>query len=242
VRPIFAFAYVAMGFVVGGVTYFLCDRVLESSGGALRKPAPAKRYLDKVRHTFGDLLHRLHLDHLPNLVQHGPDHARKVEYHAMLPAMAEAHGGSAPTAIFLGAVLDGIPSSIVIGAQLVAVATFDPTFVIAVAVANLPQAMSSAAGMRVVGMSARRIQLQWLALTIASGVFAAIGNFALVGASPILTTLVEAVGGGATLAMLASTMMPEAFEEGGPSVGLLTIAGFLSAFLFTALKIGSTPG
>jgi ZIP family zinc transporter len=34
----------------------------------------------------------------------------------------------------------------------------------------------------------------------------------------------------AVLAMLASTMMPEAYEEGGAVVGLLTALGFLAAF------------
>jgi zinc transporter, ZIP family len=38
--------------------------------------------------------------------------------------------------------------------------------------------------------------------------------------------------------MLSSTMIPEAFEEGGPSVGLATIAGFLAAFFFTTLNLG----
>jgi len=37
------------------------------------------------------------------------------------------------------------------------------------------------------------------------------------------------------LAMVASVMMPEAYEDGGPSVGLATIAGFLAAFLFAFL-------
>jgi len=61
--PALAFACIAAGFLVGGLTYFWCDRRLESGGGALRKPATAKRYLDKVRDQCADILHRLHLDH-----------------------------------------------------------------------------------------------------------------------------------------------------------------------------------
>jgi ZIP family zinc transporter len=33
--------------------------------------------------------------------------------------------------------------------------------------------------------------------------------------------------------MVSSVMMPEAYEDGGPMVGLATIAGFLCAFLFS---------
>lgn len=153
-----AFLYVALGFVVGGVVYFWADRVLEGSGGALRKPAPARRYIGRVRHGFHDVLHRLHVDRLPHLVRHGPDRAHEMEGEVLLPAVAASHGASAPTAIFLGAVLDGIPSSIVIGAEFVSLASFDPAFLVAVCIANLPQAMSSAVGMRRAGFSARRIQ------------------------------------------------------------------------------------
>jgi hypothetical protein len=35
--------------------------------------------------------------------------------------------------------------------------------------------------------------------------------------------------------MVASVMMPEAYEDGGSEVGLATIAGFLVAFLFTII-------
>jgi ZIP family zinc transporter len=36
--------------------------------------------------------------------------------------------------------------------------------------------------------------------------------------------------------MLADTMMPEAFENGGPSVGLLTTLGFGLAFFLTQFE------
>jgi ZIP family zinc transporter len=233
-----AFVYVAAGFVVGGLVYFGVDRMLEGSGGALRKPATTRRYFTKVRHGFRDVLHALHVDHLPHLVHHGPERAHQAEHERLAPMVAASHASSAPTAIFFGAVLDGIPASIVIGAGFVTLASFDPTLLIAVCIANLPQAMSSAAGMRVAGLSVARIHGMWLALTVASALAAALGNAVLVGGPPAFTTVAQAIGGGATLAMLASTMMPEAYEDGGPMVSLLTIVGFLAAFVFTASKLG----
>jgi len=64
---------------------------------------------------------------------------------------------------------------------------------------------------------------------------AAFGNIVLADAAPTALTLVGAVAGGGILAMVSSVMMPEAYEDGGPSVGLATIAGFMFAFLFMFL-------
>ena len=40
---------------------------------------------------------------------------------------------------------------------------------------------------------------------------------------------------GAILAMLADTMIPEAFEEAHDYAGLLTVAGFLASFALSKL-------
>jgi ZIP family zinc transporter len=44
-----------------------------------------------------------------------------------------------------------------------------------------------------------------------------------------------AVAAGAILAMLADTMIPEAFDQAGEVAGLITVAGFLAAFVLTKL-------
>lgn len=151
-------------------------------------------------------------------------------------ALIKEHVASgAPLAIFMGAMLDGIPESIVIGASFVSLATFKFTFLAAVFLSNLPEAMASAAGMMEAGFSTFRIFRLWLSLVIAGAVAAALGNIFLTTAPPALLTLVEAVAGGGILAMVASVMMPEAYEHGGASVGLSTIAGFLTALLFSFL-------
>ena len=166
-----------------------------------------------------------------------PGHDPGVVTAAEEQALHEAHkaNAAAPVAIFLGALLDGIPESLVIGAELVAGAAFNPTFVAAVFISNLPEAMSSAAGMKQAGFTTRRIMGLWTGLTVASAVASFLGNLLLAESNPALVAVVDAVAGGGILAMLASTMMPEAFEQGGPSVSLSTIAGFLAAFFFHAL-------
>jgi zinc transporter, ZIP family len=54
--------------------------------------------------------------------------------------------------------------------------------------------------------------------------------------SPETIAFVQGFAAGAILTMLADTMMPEAFENGGPVVGLATTVGFSLAFLIATLE------
>lgn len=54
--------------------------------------------------------------------------------------------------------------------------------------------------------------------------------------SPDVIAATVAVAAGAILAMLSDTMMPEAFEEGHDFIGVITVLGFLAAFILT--KVG----
>ena len=151
-------------------------------------------------------------------------------------ALMEKHvSAGAPLAIFLGALLDGIPESVIIGSNFVSLESFRFTFLVAVFLSNLPEAIGSAAGMKQAGFGMKCIFTLWGLLVIAGAVAAALGNAFLSGAPPALLTLVGAIAGGGILAMVSSVMMPEAYEDGGPAVGLATIAGFLGAFLFNFL-------
>jgi ZIP family zinc transporter len=47
--------------------------------------------------------------------------------------------------------------------------------------------------------------------------------------------LVQAFAAGALLTMLTDTMVPEAYEFGGPSTGLVTVLGFSVAFGLSTL-------
>ena len=141
----------------------------------------------------------------------------------------------APFALFLGALMDTIPESIIIGASFVSFATYQYTFLAAVFLSNLPEAMASSNAMIESGFSSKRIFILWGSLIIAGAIAAALGNIFLLGAQPTIITFVEALAGGGILAMVASVMMPEAYEDGGAEVGLATIAGFLAAFFFTMI-------
>jgi len=139
-------------------------------------------------------------------------------------------GGAAP-AIVLGAMLDGIPESVAIGASLVTGGSVGVAMVAAVFLSNVPESLSAATGLRTAGHSGRWILGLWTGVALLSAVAAAVGYVALGSAPPATIAVVQAFAAGAILTMLADTMMPEGFENAGNTVGLVTSAGFVAAFL-----------
>ena len=143
---------------------------------------------------------------------------------------SEDQQGGSGTAIAIGALLDGIPESVVIGASLISGGGVSLVTVAAVFVSNVPEGLSSAAGMRTAGRGARYVFGLWTGIALVSGLAALAGYGLLAGAPPQWLAGITAFAGGAILAMIADTMIPEAFDDAHLLVGLSTVAGFLSAF------------
>ena len=101
---------------------------------------------------------------------------------------------------------------------------------VAVFISNLPEGLSSASGMRNAGRSARYVFGVWGGIAVASGLAALVGALVLEDASGTTVAVINAVAAGAILAMIADTMIPEAFERAHLLTGLITAAGFLTAF------------
>ncbi|CAI9405966.1 ZIP family metal transporter [Aestuariimicrobium sp. T2.26MG-19.2B] len=133
----------------------------------------------------------------------------------------------------LGALLDGIPESAAIGISLLGGGSVGVPVVAAVFLSNIPEGWSSSAGMRKNGRSVRYILLLWLAVTVASAISALLGFVLLAQAPDVVVGAVEAFAAGAVITMLADTMMPEAFERGGATSGLLTALGFILSFFLS---------
>lgn len=144
----------------------------------------------------------------------------------------DEQGGSA-IAIAIGALLDGIPESAAIGISLIEGNGVGIALVAAVFLSNVPEGLSSAAGMKRAGRSTAHVLGLWGAVTLASTLAALFGYLFLAGASGNIVAAIQAFAAGATLTMLASTMMPEAYEDGGPVVGVATTVGFLLAFVLS---------
>lgn len=139
-----------------------------------------------------------------------------------------------PEGIVLGALLDGIPESVAIGITLLAGGGVSASFVVAVFLSNLPESISASTGLERNGRRRAWIYGLWLAIAAVSAAASALGYQVLGDASENAVATVSAFAAGAILCMLANTMMPRAFRDGGDKVGLVTVLGFaLAALLAT---------
>jgi len=143
---------------------------------------------------------------------------------------AESDQTGSGTAIAVGSLLDGIPESLVLGLGLVSAGSVSPAMMAAVFISNVPEGLSSSAGMKKAGRSARYVFGVWTVIAVLCGVSSALGFLLLDGAPAALIAFITALAAGAILAMLADTMIPEAFEENHLLTGLTAAAGFVVAF------------
>ena len=162
------------------------------------------------------------------LSKYGAKHRNRCGGCVQQPTEADVPGSG--LAIAIGALLDGIPESLIIGLSVrngeVALAVVAGFFI-----SNLPQGLSSAAGMKQAGRTTAHVLSVWIAIALASGAAAAIGHAALGNATDGLQASIKAFAAGALLAMLAETMIPEAFEKAQSFIGLITASGFLAALV-----------
>ena len=100
---------------------------------------------------------------------------------------------------------------------------------VAVFLSNLPEGLSASENLAAAGLPKARILGLWIVVVIASATAAAFGFGVLGEMGPRVVVLLNSFAAGAILAMLAESMIPEAYEEGGRAVGLATTLGFAIA-------------
>ena len=142
---------------------------------------------------------------------------------------ADEDGGSG-VAIALGALLDGIPESIAIGLSILHGGVVSVATVAAIFLSNLPEGLSSSAGMRKAGRSPLYVFGVWTAIAVACGLSSLAGYQVFDGFSPFVVAATTAVAAGAMLTMIVDTMIPEAFAETHNWAGLIAVLGFLVSF------------
>jgi ZIP family zinc transporter len=136
-------------------------------------------------------------------------------------------------AIALGTALDAVPDVLVLGLAL-RKPVFPASVVIALAVSNLPKALSGATGMRHAGRSYHYIFFLWGTTAIGAAVLIAVGYAALGSIGQSWPLRFQAFGAGALLATTAETMIPEAFHNSPRFSGLLGAVGFSAVLLVEA--------
>ncbi len=140
-----------------------------------------------------------------------------------------ARGSAASFGLLAAVTLDGVPENLALGVSLVGGASF--ALLVAIAASNLPESLGSAARMREDGRSTRFIVGTWTAAAVLLAVSVVAGRGLLDGASGGTLALLLGFAGGAVLASLADTVLPEAFAHGGPFVAFATVAGFLVSYV-----------
>jgi len=151
-------------------------------------------------------------------------------------APEEEKGGSG-LALAVGSLVDGIPEAVVIGISLIGGITISSMVLVGFFLANLPQGLASAEGMKGAGRSPRYIFGVWTGVVFFSGIASLLGFTVFGGLPPAGIAFITALAAGGMLAMIAETMIPEAFQEVQSFIGLITVVGFLAFYIL--IHIGS---
>ncbi len=134
-------------------------------------------------------------------------------------------------AIVLGALLDGIPESVALGISLLSKNGIGLLMAAAIFLSNFPESISSIDDLKKEGFTKKRIYFIWISVGLAIMATVVLSYIFLEKLDFNILGIIESFASGAILAMLADSMMPEAYEEGGYLIGILTVLGFLTAFI-----------
>ena len=163
-------------------------------------------------------------------------HARDVTPGAKRKREAPEEAAISGTALLLGTTLDGIPENAAIGIGLAAGGGgLGIVLLFAVFMSNLPNTITSTVGMRQEGRSRMYIFIVWSIVAVACVISAVAGYALLSGLPDNLIAASLALAAGSILAMLADTVFPEAFENGGPLIAIATATGFAGALLLAQI-------
>jgi ZIP family zinc transporter len=135
-------------------------------------------------------------------------------------------------ALLAAVTLDGVPENLALGVSLVGGASL--TLLVAIFFSNLPESLVGAVAMRQEERSRREVMTVWLACAVLLTLAVVAGRAVAGGLGDSVLSLALAFAGGAVLASLADTLMPEAFEHGRPLNAFATAAGFFLSFVLAA--------
>lgn len=140
-----------------------------------------------------------------------------------------------PLAIVFGSILDGIPESFVLGLTVLQ-GGVSVGLLAGIVLSNLPEGMSSSAGLRIAGWRRGRVTAMWLAVMAVSGLSAAVGYEVLRDPSRATTAAVaQGFAAGALLAMVADTLLPESYKVERVFTGSWVAVGFAVSLMLSSV-------
>ncbi|HKU48439.1 MAG TPA: hypothetical protein VJP79_00690, partial [Nitrososphaera sp.] len=134
-------------------------------------------------------------------------------------------------ALMVGSLMDNIPENMALGISIVAGGMVNVVLIAAIFISNFPEGLASSQGMKKNGKSAKQIMALWAVVVLIGTISSAIGFSVLARADQHVISIALSYASGAILVMLAESMIPEAFDEGGSKTGLAAMAGFAIAFV-----------
>jgi zinc transporter, ZIP family len=144
---------------------------------------------------------------------------------------AGARGGVG-LALLAAVTLDGVPENLALGTSLATGVSL--SLLVAIFFSNLPESLVGAVSMREAGQSGRAVIFTWVSCAVVLAAAVVLGRGVAGVLSEQVLAIALAFAGGAVLASLADTLMPEAFEHGRPLNAFATAAGFFLSFVLAA--------
>ncbi|MDQ0225448.1 ZIP family metal transporter [Metabacillus niabensis] len=142
-------------------------------------------------------------------------------------------GKSSGLAILIGTIIDAIPESVIIGVSLLEHGTVSYLMVIAVFISNFPEGLSSTIGLKRDGYQNKTLLMMWSIIVLLASISSLLGYLFLNNASPNVTAFISSFAAGGIIAMIITTMVPEAFEDGGPIVGFISSLGLVCSLILS---------
>jgi len=168
------------------------------------------------------------------LSRRGAQHRKRCGECVEQPAEDQQPGSG--LAIAAGSFLDGIPEGVVLGLSVLHQGAPGVGTVTAFFLANIPEALSSSAGMRKAARSARYVFGVWIGIVAMIGLAAAVAGLVLRGTDSAVRGTAEAFAAGAILSLVSETMIPEAFYASPQFNGLLLVIGFVVLLILLVLS------
>ena len=146
-----------------------------------------------------------------------------------------SEGPGTGTGIAVGALLDGVPESMVLGLSMLGGQGVSIPILTAVIISNLPEGLSSTAELKAAGRKPRFVFALWGGIALAAAISSLLGFTILADAPVELTGFITSLAAGAMLAMISDTMIPDAFRKAHNYTGLLATLGFLTSLVIHQL-------